>query len=147
MNTQSRTFGCLSAVFFALSALLPIIALAIGWIGWDLQAGSIAGLITFVACFVIGSVLIVGAHPPVWLWVILPAAVGLLYSVVDFIPLPFDDVLVAAAGLMVSMVMAWIQYGGLPRQFLIPLLGAAIYTIIGDVIPTPVDNLLVNFFP
>lgn len=145
MSNQDRKKGRFACVFYALSFILPIISLVVGWVGWDWKAGVIAGLVTFGLFFLLGSIFTVWIETPSWFTVMLPAIAGLVYGMLpDFIPLPFDDVLVASAGAITSFALAVRRYTDMPRWILAPLLGAALYTLVGSVIPGPVDELLVG---
>jgi len=76
----------------------------------------------------------------------LPTIVGLMYGIVpNFIPLAFDDALVAAAGAITSFFLALKHYTDIPKWIIAPLLGAALYTVVGSLIPGPVDELIVGF--
>jgi len=75
----------------------------------------------------------------------LPTIVGLIYGILpNFIPLPFDDAIVAAAGAIISFALAIKNYTDMPKWILAPLLGAALYTVVGSLIPGPVDELIVS---
>jgi hypothetical protein len=75
----------------------------------------------------------------------LPTIAGLVYGILpDFIPLQFDAALVAAAGAIISFALAIKNYTDMPRWILAPLLGAALYTVVGSLIPGPVDELIVG---
>ena len=145
MTDQDRKKSCLSIVFFVLSFILPGVSLIVSWIGWNWKVGVIAGLVTFAIFFVLGSIFAIWIKTPSWFTVLLPAIAGLLYVVLpDFIPLPFDDTLVAAAGAITSFALAVNRYTDMPRWILFPLLGSAVYTVVGSVIPGPVDELFVG---
>ncbi len=94
--------------------------------------------------FLIGGIFIVFVKSPSWVVVLAPFTMGMLYSIVNFIPLPFDDVLVAVAGAMISFIIAITKYSDVSKTIIFPMGAAALYTVIGDFIPTPVDDLLVT---
>ena len=145
MTTQDQKKGRLSCVFFALSFIFPVISLIVGWVGWGWKAGVISGLVTFGLFFLLGSIFAMWIQTPSWFTIMLPAMAGLVYGILpDFIPLPFDDALVAAAGAITSFALAIRHYTDMPRWILAPLLGAALYTVVGSVIPGPVDELIVG---
>jgi len=145
MTTKDQKKGRLSCVFFALSFIFPIIGLIIGWVGWSWKVGLISGLATFALFFLLGSIFAMWIEAPSGLTIMLPAIAGLVYGILpDFIPLPFDDALVAAAGGITSFALAIRHYTDMPRWILAPLLGAALYTVVGSVIPGPVDELIVG---
>ena len=144
MTTQDQKKGCLSGVFFALSFIFPTISLIVGWVGWGLKAGVISGLVTFGLFFLLGSIFAMWIQIPSWFNIMLPAIAGLGYGIFNFIPLPFDDAFVAAAGAIISFALAIRRYTDMPKWILGPLLGAALYTVVGPFIPGPVDELLVG---
>lgn len=146
MTTQDKKMGRLSRMFFALSFFFPIISLIAGWVGWGWKVGVISGLVTFVLFFLLGSIFSTWIQTPSWLTIMLPVIFGLVYGILpDFIPLPFDDALVAAAGAIISFALALKNYTDTPKWILVPLLGAALYTVVGSLIPGPVDELIVGF--
>lgn len=144
MTTQDKNKGCLSGIFFTLSFIFPIISLIIGRIGWDWKVGIISGLVIFCLFFLLGSIFAIWIKTPSWFTIMLPSIAGLVYGIFDFIPLPFDDVLVAAAGAIISFALAIRCYTDMPKWILAPLLAAALYTLVSSVIPGPVDDLIVG---
>lgn len=144
MENQDRNKGCLSCVFYLLAFVLPAVGLVAGWVGWDFKSGVLASVLTFGAFFTLGSIFTIWIKTPSWFMIMLPAIIGLLYSLFNFLPLPFDDVLVASAGAIISAALAWIKFADMPKWALLPLFGAALYTLVGEFIPTPVDDLLVD---
>ncbi len=145
MNTTDRNKGCLAGIFFTLSFVLPIVSLIVGWVGWGFKVGTVASLVTFAAFFILGAISTIWIQTPTWFTVMLPAIAGLVYGILpDFIPLPFDDALVAAAGGIISFALAVKHYTDMPKWIIAPLLGAALYTVVGSVIPGPVDELIVG---
>lgn len=145
MTIQDQKKGRLSCVFFALSFIFPVISLTIGWVGSGWKAGIISGLVTFSLFFLLGSLFAMWVQTPSWFTIMLPTIAGLVYGTLpDFIPLQFDAALVAAAGAIISFALAIKHYTDMPRWILAPLLGAALYTVIGSLIPGPVDELIVG---
>jgi len=145
MATQDQKEGRLSCVFYILSFIFPIISLIVGWVGWNWKVGVISGLVTFALFFLLGSIFATRIQTPSWFTIMLPTIAGLVYGILpDFIPLPFDDALVAASGALVSFTLAIKHYTDMPRWILAPLLGAALYTVVGSIIPGPVDELIVG---
>lgn len=145
MTTQDQKKGRLSCMFFALSFIFPVISLIVGWVGWGWKVGIISGLVTFALFFLLGSIFAMWIQTPSWFTVMLPALMGWLYGMLpDFFPGPFDDTLVAATGAILSFTLAIRRYTDMPRWILTPLLGAALYTLVGSVIPGPVDELIVG---
>lgn len=145
VTNQNQKIRRLSGVFFILSFIFPIISLIIGWIGGGWKVGVISGLITFSLFFLLGLIFSIWGQTPSWFTILLPTIVGLIYGILpNFIPLPFDDAIVAAAGAIISFALAIKKYTDLPKWILAPLLGAALYTVVGSLIPGPVDELIVG---
>lgn len=144
MTTKDQKMGRLSGMFFTLSFIFPILSLIVGWVGESWKVGVISGIVTFGLFFLLGSIFAIWIETPSWFTIMLPTFVGLLYGLFDFFPLPFDDALVAAAGGIISFALAMRHYADTPKWILAPLLGAALYTVVGSVIPGPVDELIVG---
>ena len=145
MTNQDKKKGCLSGVFFILSFIFPVISLFIGWISGGWKVGAIAGLVTFAVFFLLGSVFAIWIETPSWFTIMLPTIAGLTYGILpDTIPLRFDDAAAAAAGAILSFALALKQYSDLPKWTIIPWLGAAVYTLVGGLIPGPVDEIFVG---
>jgi hypothetical protein len=143
--TQEQKKGRLSCVFFVLSFIFPVISLIIGWVGSGWKAGVISGLVTFGLFFLLGSIFAMWVQTPSWFTIMSPTIAGLVYGILpDFIPLQLDAALVAAAGAIISFALAIKHYTDMPRWILAPLLGAALYTVVGSLIPGPVDELIVG---
>jgi hypothetical protein len=60
------------------------------------------------------------------------------------IPLPIDDALVAVGGALVSYSMAAKRYASLSKWAMAPTLAAALYTLAGEFVPGPVDEVVVG---
>lgn len=136
--------GCLAILCFFALLILPVLALAIGWIGWDFRTGAEAGGITAAACFLLIGGLLLSIRRPSWLAVALPFLMGLGYNILpDFMPGPLGDTVVLTGG---SLLTFWLwlrrQPGGTWR-ILGPLLLAGLYPLLGTLIPGPLDELIV----
>ena len=142
MDDRRKT--CLAGVFFISTFVMPLIALAAGWIGWDFKTGVIAALIAFGVFFVLTGVMLVLVRVPSWFTVSLPFTFGMLYSVLpDFIPGPFDDAAAVSAGALFSYVVWLRKQADVPRWTILVLLSAGLYTLVGGLIPGPIDELIV----
>jgi hypothetical protein len=130
------------SISFAL--VLPPLALLIGWIGWTFKIGAIAGLATFAACLVGGGTSLSMVRNITWVHISIPFLLGCIYSLLpDAIPIPIDDAAAVGAGAIVSLLLAWRKYESVPAAATLSLLAAAAYTLVGDLIPGPADELLV----
>lgn len=143
ISDRSRT--CLSAFFAGATLILPLVALAIGWLGWDFRTGAIAGLITFVVLFLVSGVLLATVRVPSWWTVFAPAVLGLLYTMLpDFIPSALDDAAVFTAGVLLSFTLWMRKQPETPRWVIIPMLAASLYALIGGFLPGPLDEMFVG---
>ena len=153
---QDRIKGYLSILFFILALVLPLVSLIAGGIEWDWEQGSfalkewdwrisvLAAAIAFALCFALGIVFALWVRRPAWIEILLPFVSGIVYSVTNVIPLPFDDILVAGAGAITSYVLAMRRYTAAPKWIVAPPLVAAGYTLVGEFVPGPVDELAVS---
>ncbi|MCA1954779.1 MAG: hypothetical protein LDL12_06470 [Anaerolinea sp.] len=143
ISDRSRT--CLSAFFAGATLILPLVALAIGWLGWNFRTGAIAGLITFVVLFLVSGVLLATVRVPSWWTVFAPAVLGLFYTMLpDFIPSALDDAAVFTAGVLLSFTLWMRKQPETPRWVIIPMLAASLYALIGGFLPGPVDEMFVG---
>jgi len=142
LSDRIKTY--LSILFFALALILPLVGGAIGWAGWEFRVGVVVAAGIFAVCFVLGVLLALLVKEPHWFEILTPFVSGILYSVLNLIPLPFDDLLVAIAGAVTSYTMALKRYTDAPKWIVAPPLAAAIYTVFGEFIPGPVDELAVS---
>jgi len=100
---------------------------------------------TFVIFFGMGGVLLLSVNDLSWITVSLPFLFSTLYSLIpDFIPVSIDDAAAMTAGAIFSAILAIRKNPGTPRWIILPMLGAAGYTLLGGVLPGPVDELLVD---
>lgn len=142
---KDTTKKSLSCAFFLFALVLPIVSLAIGWIGWDIRVGAIAGFVTFAIFFVLGGVFTSLIEDLSWLSVCLPFTLGVFYAIIpDFIPLPFDDAIAVSAGAIITFALALKKDDNVPKWIIFPLLLSGLYTLVGGIIPGPVDELLVS---
>jgi hypothetical protein len=154
---KDRILAWLSIAFFVAALILPLLSLGAGLVAWDWETASLkwsehynlwvgvgAAIVAFALCFTFGIVLALRVDRPVWPEIVLPFLSGIGYSVLNIIPLPIDDVVVTIGGALVSYGMAAKRYQGLSKWALAPTVTAAIYTIVGEFVPGPVDELAVG---
>lgn len=140
-----KTKTCLSVLLFASMFMLPIVGLAIGWVGWDFRTGAIIALVTFGMCFLLAGILLAAVKELSWAAVSLPFVFGFIYTILpDFIVGPFDDAMVFTAGALVTFGLWVRKQPDTPKWIVFPLLVAGLYTLVGGFIPWPVDELLVT---
>ena len=135
----------LSVLLYASMFVLPVVSLASGWTVWDLRAGIVAALLTFATCFVLAGVLLATVRDISWVAVGLPFALGVIYAASpDFILGSFDDAAVLSAGALMTFGLWVRKQPDTPKWIVFPLLVSGLYTLVGDVIPGRVDELLVS---
>ena len=140
-----KTKTCLSVLFFASMFILPIVGLAVGWIGRDFRTGAIIALITLAACFLLAGIFLAAVKELSWIAASLPFLFGFVYTVLpDFIVGPLDDAAVFTAGALVTFGLWARKQPDTPKWLVFPLLVAGLYTLVGSLIPGPVDELLVT---
>jgi hypothetical protein len=154
---KDRIIAGLSILFFAAALILPLLSLGAGLITWDWESASLgwsqeynlwvgvsAAIIAFAACFTLGIVLALRVDRPVWPEILLPFATSIGYSVLNIIPLPIDDVVVSIGGALASYGMAAKRYAQMSKWALAPTMAAALYTVLGEFVPGPVDEVVVG---
>ena len=129
---------------FLCAFVLPVIGMVAGWIGSGFKTGAIVGLATFAFFFVLGGLFAALTEKPSWFAVSLPFISGVLYSAISPFPLPFDDIVVASAGAITSAALYLKHYENAPKWIVIPLVVSALYTLVGEFVPSPVDEFLVG---
>lgn len=145
MENRDRVQTCLSLFLFGAAFVLPLVALSIGWLGWDFRTGAIAGLITFAIMFIISGGLLAMVKMPSWLAVFLPMLLGLIYTILpDFIPMPFDDAAIFTSGALLSFVLWLRKQPDTPRWIILPMLVSSLYALVGGMLPGPIDEMFIG---
>ena len=104
-----KTKTCLSTFLYLSMFVLPIVSLAVGWIGWDFRTGAIAALVTFAVCFLLAGLVLATIKELSWISVSLPFSLSIVYAVLpDFIIGPFDDAVVMTAGALMTFGL-WVR--------------------------------------
>ena len=154
---KDRVFAWSAIVFFAAALVLPALGLGAGLVAWDRDNATLvlaeqynvrlalaAAIALFVACFGLGILLALRVEKPAWIEILLPFAASMGYSVLNFIPLPVDDAVVALGGALTSYAMAARRFEGLSRWTMAPTVAAALYTLAGEFVPGPIDEAAVG---
>jgi hypothetical protein len=154
---KDRILAWFSIVFFAAALILPLLSLGAGLITWDwetasfgwsqrynLWVGIATAIAAFALCFTAGILLALRVDRPIWPEILLPFVASMGYSVLNIIPLPIDDAVVSIGGALVSYGMATKRYERMSKWALAPTVAAAIYTLLGEFVPGPVDELTVG---
>lgn len=154
---RDRIIAWLSILFFAAALILPLLGLGAGLVTWNWETASLdwnrgynlwvglgVALATFAFCFTLGIVLALRVRKPVWPEILLPFVSSMGYSVLNIIPLPIDDAVVSIVGALASYGMAAKRYEGLSKWTLAPPVTAALYTVVGEFVPGPLDELAVG---
>jgi hypothetical protein len=135
----------LAVILFISALLLPLVGMAVGWYKWDVQTGLLIMVAVFVVLFLLAAILLVRVKELNWLTVSLPYVFGALYTALpDFIPFSVDDAAATTAGAIFSFILALRKNENTPKWIFLPLLLAAIYTLVGGTIPGPIDEVLVD---
>ncbi|MFN8516619.1 MAG: hypothetical protein U0841_29375 [Chloroflexia bacterium] len=75
----------------------------------------------------------------------MPYLGSMLYTAMPDLPFTFDDTAVAVVGALLTYYLLKQKVWNAPRWILTPLLLPAVYTLtVGQAIPTPVDDLIVQ---
>jgi hypothetical protein len=140
-----QTKSCLGTFFLISSIILPFVGLAVGWIGWNFKIGAIAASIIFASFFLLSGIILSTVKDLSWFTVSLPFLFGFLYSLLpDLIIGPIDDAAAVVAGAIFSFVLALKKEPDTPKWIIFPLFAAGLYTLVGTLIPGPVDESLVG---
>lgn len=133
------------ALFLALcSIIFPGLALIVGWLGWDFKFGAIGSVVVFAGFFLISGFVLVMVNDVSVLVAMIPFALACIYSIMpDLLPLPIDDTLVVATGAILSFALFLKRDPTIDKKIILSLLFSAVYTLVGGIIPGPVDELLV----
>jgi hypothetical protein len=141
----------LALLFFSLGVTLPLIgvmttiASALDWIQTEEWIGLAITIGTFVVFFGIGGLFLLWVEDLSWTTASLPFLFSTLYSFLpDFIPISIDDAAAMTAGAIFSAFLTIRKNPNTPRWIIVPLMGAAVYTLLGGILPGPVDELLVD---
>lgn len=136
--------SCLAAALFIFALFFPLVALAIGWIGWDFKTGAYAALITFGVLAIPAAILFLTVrNPSAWVSS-LPLLLGTLYTILpDALLGGVDDGAVFSLGALLSFLLWRRKDASLPTWLLIPIAISAAYTFLGGFIPGPFDEILV----
>jgi hypothetical protein len=142
MNNNNVALSCTSMIF---AIVVPLMLFLIGSVGWGLRAGFVLAGVSFLLFLIFAGYLLATAKNLSWFGVFAPFTFGVLYAIFpDLMPLlPFDDAAVATAGAISTFALAMHKNPDTPRWILMPLLASALYTLVGALIPLPVDELLV----
>ena len=143
MSDRVKIF--IAVILFLAALILPLVGLGVGWYNWDMETGIYIMAGTFFALFVLGGIILFRVRDLNWLTVSLPYLFGLGYTLSpDLIPLGGDDAAVSAVGSVMAYFLALRKDSRTPKWIIIPLLLAAVYTLIGGPIPGGLDEIIAN---
>lgn len=75
---SDKTKTRLSGLLYVSMLVLPVVGLAIGWMGRGFRADAIAALATFAACFLLAGLLLATVQDLTWIAVWAPFTMGVL---------------------------------------------------------------------
>lgn len=141
-DSQKGKLGCASA--FA-GILLPVVGFALGYFVQGWQTGLWIALGLFALCWIISAVSFLTIKDPSWYHIMAPFFTGVAYNILpDAVPFALDDVTTLFLGSLVTLYLTYKKHGTFPWKMILPLGIATVYPIIGEFIPTRIDELLVN---
>ena len=141
-DTQKSCLSCASA---GGAFVLPLPIFVVTWIvteNW--RYGLLAAFIAFLGYMTAATIFISTIREPSAFMVWVPFTLGAVYTAMPNIPLPFDDAAVATAGAIATFALWMRRQPDVSKAVVIPLLFAALYTLVGGFIPLPVDELIVD---
>ncbi len=143
MADKIKTFFAL--LFFGAALFVPLLGFGYGWWRWDIQIGLLIMVATFAIFFLVGVITLWQVRDMSWLTTSLPFLFGGLYTVLpDVIPFQVDDAAAATAGALFSYALALRNSAQTPKWVILPLLGAALYALLGGSLPGPFDEIIVD---
>jgi hypothetical protein len=143
MNDKLKTL--LALICFVAALTLPLLGLAYGWWRWNVLTGLIIMTAIFIFFFAAGALALARVRDLSWLGTSLPFLFGGLYTALpDLIPLQADDAIATTSGALLSYALALRKREGARWWVILPLIAAGIYAFWGNLIPGPVDEIVVN---
>jgi hypothetical protein len=146
MSEKDASKGCLSGCL-ALWAFGfgPVAGIVIGLVTWNWRYGLLAGFIGFCVPLALSTWVLSTVKEPGLFLTWAPFTLGVLYTILpDAFPLPIDDAAATAAGAIATFGLWLKRQPDVPKTAALPLIFAAVYTLVGAMIPGPVDELFVN---
>lgn len=134
--------GYISCSFMILAFVLPVLGFFLGWGKWDVETGATIGVTIFAVLMLLAVLVAFTIKHISWLFTFLPTLSGLLYSIApDFIPGPFEDVMVLGVGLFFTATL--IAKKVAPPYLLVAMVGTGIYAWFGqELVPGLADELI-----
>lgn len=143
MLDQNKT--CFSVLAYISMFVLPGVGFLIGWVGWNIRTGILIASILFAVFFLLGGIFLAIVGDLSWVSVSLPLVGATIYSMLpNFLPSQIDDTVAMAAGAILTFALWLRKQPESPKWIIFPLLMASLYTLVGGVIPGPVDELIVT---
>ncbi len=131
-------------VFF-LSLIAPVAALIYGMGRWDAITILLGMGAIFVVLFAGGVLILFTVKEFTWMTTSLPFLFSSFYTILPDVPGPVDDAVVTSIGALITTFFALRKNESTPKWFVIPLLLAAAYTLLGgNFLPGPIDEVVVD---
>jgi hypothetical protein len=145
MPASDSQKSCLSCASASAAFVLPLPIFVVMWIvteNW--RYGLLAAFIAFFGYLTGATIVVSTIREPSAFMVWVPFTLGAAYTAMPNLPLPFDDAAVATAGAIATFALWMRRQPDVSKAVVIPLLFAALYTLVGEFIPLPVDELIVS---
>ncbi len=143
MTDKAKTI--LAILIFFLSLIMPVAGLIYGVGRWDAITILVVMGAIFVTLFAGGVLLLLTVRDFTWMTASLPFLFSSFYSILPDFPGPVDDAAVTSVGALITTFFAMRKSAVTPKWFIIPLLLAAAYTLLGgSFLPGPIDEVLVD---
>jgi len=132
-------------LIFFLSLIMPVTGLIYGMGRWDALTILLVMGAIFVVLFAGGVLLLLTVKDFTWLTASLPFLFTSFYTILPDFPGPIDDAAVTSVGALITTFFAMRKNESTPKWFVIPLLLAAAYTLLGgSFLPGPIDEVVVD---
>ncbi|MBC8496657.1 MAG: hypothetical protein ISS57_00935 [Anaerolineales bacterium] len=131
-------------LIFFLSLTMPMTGLIYGMGRWDALTILLVMGGIFVVLFAGGTLILLTVENFTWMTASLPFLFSGLYTVLPDVPGSIDDAAVTSAGALITYFFALRRNASTPKWIIIPLLLAAVYTLLGGTIPGPIDEVAVD---
>ena len=142
MTDKLKTFFAI--IFYFLSLTMPVTGLIYGAGRWDALTIILVMGAIFLVLFLGGTLVLRSVKDFTWMTASLPFLFSGFYTILPDMPGSIDDAAVTTAGALITYFFALRRNASTPKWIIVPLLVAAIYTLLGGTIPGPIDEVAVD---